>query len=68
MWQRTFVATSILIGASVEDAIAGLADGEEAALEELAGTLRTGSRPARARALATIAGEIVDAIGAVTLR
>jgi hypothetical protein len=49
-WQHAFLATSVAIGVSVDDALAGLDDPR--AVEPLASTLKTGTREARARAIA----------------
>lgn len=49
-WQHAFVATSVAIGVSVDDALSALDDPR--AVEALASTLKTGTREARARAIA----------------
>ncbi len=50
-WQHAFVATSVAIGESLDDALAALGD-EGKIAGALEATLRTGTREARARALA----------------
>src|SRR5262249_9563928 len=59
-WQHAFVATSVAIGGSVDDAVAAIDDPR--AVESFASTLKTGTREARARAiaqhLAPVAAEI----------
>jgi hypothetical protein len=49
-WQHAFVATSLAIGVSVDDAMSALDDPH--AVEPFASTLKTGTREARARAIA----------------
>jgi len=49
-WQHAFVATSVAIGVSVDDAISALDDAS--AVQAFASTLKTGTREARARAIA----------------
>ena len=62
------MAVSVLVGASVEDAMAALPDGAEARVAELAGKLRDSRRAVRAQGLAIVAQEVAVAIGEVTLR
>jgi hypothetical protein len=50
-WQRAFVAVSVLVGASAEEAVALLGAGEEP--EDLVRSLGAKSKAARAKALAT---------------
>lgn len=68
MWERSFVAVSVLVGGSVEEAVASLPEGCEARIAELAGKLRDTRRAVRAQGLALVAQEIAVAIGEVTLR
>ena len=68
MWERSFVAVSVLLGGSVEDAIAALPVGSEARVAELAGKLKDSRRTVRAQGLAVVAQEVAIAIGEVTLR
>ena len=44
MWERSFVAVSVLLGGSVEDALAALPVGSDARIAELASKLKD-SRP-----------------------
>jgi hypothetical protein len=59
-WQHAFVATSVAIGLSVDDAVSALDDPH--VVEGLVDLLKTGTREARARAiaqhLATVATEL----------
>jgi hypothetical protein len=59
-WQDAFLATSVAIGVSVDDALEALNETDSTA--SLARTLRTASREARARAmaqhLASVAAEL----------
>lgn len=77
VWERSFVAVSVLIdssgaaGSALEQALAMLPDGAEAArplVADLAVKLRDPRRAVRAQALAVAAQEIVLAVSEVTLR
>lgn len=65
-WRRSFVATSVVLGGSVDEALSAI-DPDPAALE-LADRLRAPGRAARAAALAGAAYEIARALDQVTLR
>jgi hypothetical protein len=68
MWETSFVAVSVLLGASFEDATAMLPPGAEARLGDLPAKLRDGNRAVRAQALARVAHDVAVAIDEVTLR
>lgn len=68
MWERSFVAVSVLVGGSVEDAVAALPVGSEARVAEITSKLRDSRRNVRAQGLAVVAQEVAIAIGEVTLR
>ena len=68
MWERSFVAVSVLLGGSVEDALAALPVGSDARIAELASKLKDSRRTVRAQGLAVVAQEVAVAIGEVTLR
>ncbi len=73
MWERSFVAVSMLLdgSSSLEQALATLPDGAEAQrplLGDLTTKLRDSRRAVRAQALAAVAQEVVMAISEVTLR
>jgi hypothetical protein len=84
MWKRSFVATTVAVGGTVDDALAALAgsavgdpdrarSGTHAGdlggpVAELVTGLRAPHRAARAAALATAVRDIVLAIGQATLR
>ena len=68
MWERSFVAVSVLLGGSVQDALAALPIGSEARVAELASKLKDSRRTVRAQSLATVAQEVAVALGEVTLR
>lgn len=68
MWERSFVAVSVLLGASIDDATAALPEGSELRMGDLAAKLRDSRRAVRAQGLAAVAQEIALAIGEVTLR
>ncbi|HEY1958728.1 MAG TPA: hypothetical protein VGH28_24100 [Polyangiaceae bacterium] len=63
-WQLAFVATSVALGETVDGAVAALGDDKlrTAALETL---LRTGTREARARALAQQLAPVVAELDAM---
>jgi hypothetical protein len=68
VWERSFVAVSVLLGGSVEDALAAVPASSEARLAELASKLRDARRTVRAQGLAVVVQEVAVAIGEVTLR
>ena len=68
MWERSFVAVSVLLGGSVQDALAALPFGSETRIAELASKLKDSRRTVRAQGLAVVAQEVAVAIGEVTLR
>lgn len=68
MWERSFVAVSVLVGGSIEDAIAALPVGSEARIADVASKLKDSRRTVRAQGLAVVAQEVAVAIGEVTLR
>ncbi len=70
MWERSFIATSVALGASVDDALEAIG-GEAAAgasVHALLAGLRAPDRPARAGTLAGAIRDIVIAIDGATLR
>ncbi len=68
VWERSFVAVSVLLGASIDDALALLPDESRPRVGDLEPKLRDPRRPVRAAALALAAQEVAVAIGEVTLR
>ncbi|MBX3190600.1 MAG: hypothetical protein KF819_26605 [Labilithrix sp.] len=68
MWERSFVAVSVLGGASLEEALDALPEGSVTRLGDLAAKLHDARRATKAQALATAAQEIMVAIGEVTWR
>jgi len=68
VWERSFVAVSVLTGASVEDALAQLLPGAEMRAADLVAKLREPRRSVRAAALAQVAQEVVFAIEETALR
>lgn len=71
MWERSFVAVSVLISsprASIEETTAALPEGAEHRVADLVATLRDPRRAVRAQGLATGAQEVAFAIGEITLR
>lgn len=68
MWERSFVAVSVLVGGSVEEALAALPAGSMARVAEVASKLQDVRRAVRAQGLASVAQEVTIAIGERTLR
>ena len=68
MWERSFVAVSVLVGTSIEEALAALPEEAGPRVAELEAKLRDARRPVRAQGLAVVAQEVAKAIGEVTLR
>lgn len=68
MWERSFVAMTVLAGGSVDDAAALLADDGAARAADVLARLRDPRRPIRAAALADVAKDVALAIDEVALR
>jgi hypothetical protein len=74
VWERSFIAVSVLLDPSpgaLDEAIATLPDNAEAQrplVADLAIKLRDPRRAVRAQALATVAQEVVVAVAEMTLR
>jgi hypothetical protein len=68
VWERSFVAVSVLVGASIEQALGALPEGAGPRVADLEAKLRDARRPVRAQGLAVVAQEVAMAIGEVTLR
>lgn len=70
MWERSFVAVSVLVGGSIDDALAVLPAASAACpqVAELTAKLRDERRAVRAQGLAAVGQEVAVAIGEVTLR
>jgi hypothetical protein len=66
MWQLSFVAMSIALGESLEDALAALGD-ESVSTSPLVTALRSQSRDARVRALADHLAPIAAEVEALEL-
>jgi hypothetical protein len=66
-WRRSFVAMTVLVGGTVDDALAALEPRAEAALGDLTAKLRDPRRPVRAQALAGALHETAAALAEVTL-
>ena len=63
-WQLAFLATSVAIGESVDQAVAALGD-EKTRAAALEATLRSGAREARARAMAQHLAPVVAELDAM---
>lgn len=68
VWEKGFVAVSVLLGSSFDDALAALPDSAGNRIGELAPKLRDARRGVRAAALAQAAQEIVFAVEETALR
>ena len=68
MWEKSFVAMTVLVGGTTDEAIAALGDeGVKRAADVLA-KVRDPKRTTRAKALAETAKDVVVALEQVTLR
>jgi hypothetical protein len=65
VWENAFVAVSVLVGASLDDALASIEGTADAALVD---RLRDPRRAVRAQALAAVGQEVARAVEEVTLR
>ncbi|MBS2017847.1 MAG: hypothetical protein JST00_33525 [Deltaproteobacteria bacterium] len=68
MWEPSFVAVSILSGASFDDALAALPEGTEHRVGDLAQKLRDPRKNVRAAALAQAAHAVIVAVEESGLR
>ena len=69
MWKRSFIATSVALGSTAEEALSVIdASGDDPELSALVTGLRATSRGARAGALAVAVKEVVLAIDEAALR
>jgi hypothetical protein len=70
MWRRSFVATTVALGGTIDDALGALSPDEQhgVQLDDIVARLRAPTRPARATALAEAVGDIIVAIDRTTLR
>jgi hypothetical protein len=66
-WQTAYMAVSVALGDSVDDALASLAEPLSAECVAIAGELRSPSRAARVRALARAVTEVARAVDALEL-
>ena len=66
MWERSFVAVSVLLGSDVDEALAMLPDPTRAG--DLVTHLRDPRRAVRAQAIATAAAEVALALDQQALR
>jgi len=67
MWQRSFVAMSVLVGSTVDDAVGALPSSDPPT-DDLVHKMRDPRKVVRATALAGAAREVVVAIDRMTLR
>lgn len=68
MWEESFVAVSVLLGRSVEDAIDELSSDGQARVAGLVLALGDPRRAARAAALARVSQRVAFALDEATLR
>ena len=68
MWERSFVAMTVLAGGTTDEAIAALGEAGPQRAAEVLAKLRDPKRPVRAAMLAEVAKDIVVDIDKVTIR
>ena len=68
MWERSFVAMTVLAGGTTDEAIAALDESGAHRAGDVLAKLRDPRRPVRAATLAEVAKDVVVAIDEVTLR
>lgn len=68
MWEKSFVAVSVLGGRSFEDALATLPEGAELRVGDLGPKLRDARKNVRAAALAQAAHDVIVAVEESGLR
>lgn len=68
MWKRGFVATSVALGGTVNDAVSAIGEDGGAEVDALVAGLGATDRRARAAALASAVRDVVLAIDEATLR
>lgn len=61
-WKASFVAMSVIVGVSLEEALASLDGADEVSSTPFVRTLRSASREARARAIAGVLAGVVAAL------
>ncbi len=61
-WKTSFVAVSVLLGQSLEEALGAIEGPDEVAGTALVKTLRSATREARARAIAGVLAGVVSAL------
>jgi hypothetical protein len=66
-WQAAYLAMSVALGVSVDDAVSAVAPLRDEAARELEALLRSTSRARRARALAAALGHIARDVSALDL-
>ena len=62
MWQRSFIAMSVVLGSSARDAAASLEEPDQEAVTALLARLGADQRAARARALAVEVARVAAAV------
>ncbi len=68
MWESSFVAVSVLVGGSIDDALASLPAGSRPGVAELVAKLRDPKRTVRAQGLAVVAQDVFADLTEMTLR
>jgi hypothetical protein len=66
-WRSAFLATSVLAGEALDDALAALGDASALGLSQLVGELRASSREVRARAIARVMTAVASDVDAARL-
>lgn len=68
MWEKSFVAMTVLAGGTTDEAIAALGESGSQRAGEVLAKLRDPKRPVRAAMLAEVAKDIIVDIDKVTIR
>ena len=68
MWERSFVAMTVLAGGTTDEAIAALGEAASHRAADVLAKLRDPKRTVRAAMLAEVAKDVVVALDQVTLR
>lgn len=68
MWERSFVAMTVLAGGTTDEAMAALGEEGSRRAADVLAKLRDPKRPVRAAMLAEVAKDVVIALDEVTLR
>lgn len=68
MWEPSFVAVTVLLGGTVDEAVAALPDAAATRIEPIVARLRAPSKATRATALASVARDVAVQIERSAMR